>query len=158
MQCFKKIIKQSLTLLFCSAILVNAQSVFAENTAENHAQHRFDWSGVYNGFIPCKDCQGIKTTLALNANNSYILISQYIGKSEREIVEKGKFDWNTENNTLVLTPRKELPTRHYLVAEGNNELFQLDDNGNRITGSDANRYVLHKTKMTPTSQSSHSGH
>jgi uncharacterized lipoprotein NlpE involved in copper resistance len=157
MQALRKTIKRSLALLLCSATLMTIQPTFAETEADNHAQHNVDWSGVYNGFLPCNDCQGIKSTLALNANNTYILISQFVGKSNREITEKGSFVWNTQDNTLVLTPRKDLPPRYYLMGE--NDLTVLDDKGNHITGNNAERYILHKMKMKANSQtSSHSAH
>ena len=94
-------------------------------------------------------------TLALNPNNdSYILISQYVGKSEREIVEKGKFAWGDTNKTVVLTPRNSTQTRQFLV--GDNQLTQLDNNGNLVTGSTAERYILRRNDLKqPQSQASH---
>jgi uncharacterized lipoprotein NlpE involved in copper resistance len=121
----------------------------------HHAQNNLDWPGVYFGFLPCDDCKGVKATLALNKNNSYILITQYVGKSDREIVEKGKFAPGNKSNTLVLTPRKSSTTKQYLVGE--NQLIQLDDDGNRISGKLADRYILRRKDVTdPTS--SHPAH
>jgi uncharacterized lipoprotein NlpE involved in copper resistance len=134
--------------------------VFAESTATmnsdaHHAQNSLDWPGIYYGFLPCDDCKGVKAKLALNKNNSYIFISQYIGKSDREFVEKGKFTWGDKSNTIVLTPRNSSTTKHYLVGE--NMLIQLDDNGNRITGKLADRYILRRNDITE-SASPHSAH
>jgi copper homeostasis protein (lipoprotein) len=126
--------------------------VFAETT-ETPVQGNV-WSGVYQGFTPCEDCKGVKTTLALNKNNSYILISQYVGKSEKEIVEKGKFAEGNESNTIVLTPRNSSQVRYYAIGE--NTLTQLDENGNRVTGKLAERYVLRKNELRqPQNQGSH---
>jgi copper homeostasis protein (lipoprotein) len=91
----------------------------------------------------------------LNKNNSYILIIQYVGKSDREFVEKEKFTWGNESNTIVLTPRNSSTTQQYLVGENN--LIQIDKNGNRISGKLADRYILRRTDITETPQS-HSSH
>lgn len=158
MRTFRQQFKQILAFFLFIAIFSGYNSVFAE-TAEtkdadaHHAQKSIDWPGIYRGFLPCDDCKGVKTSLALNKNNSYILITQYVGKSEREIVEKGKF--TSDNNTIVLTPRDNSTTRQYLVGE--NMLIQLDNNGNRITGKLADRYILRRTELTESSPS-HSSH
>jgi uncharacterized lipoprotein NlpE involved in copper resistance len=153
MQTFRQKFKQSLTLFFFIVSFSGYNIAFAETTESDthHAENRL-WSGVYQGFVPCDDCKGIKTSLALNKNNSYILISQYVGKSPREIVEKGKFTLDDESNTVVLTPRNSSETRHYFI--GDNTLIQLDSKGNRITGELAERYVLRKAEMTENQPSS----
>jgi len=158
MPTFRKHLKQSLALFLVIASFSGYSNVFAETTETvtedtHHADHSFDWSGVYHGFIPCDDCKGIKTTLALNPNNSYILLSQYVGKSDREIVEKGKFTWGDEKKTLVLTPRNSTQTRQYFF--GDNMLIQLDNNGNRITGNNADRYILRRNEMSQNQATQH---
>ncbi|MBL6985743.1 MAG: copper resistance protein NlpE N-terminal domain-containing protein [Methylobacter sp.] len=159
MRTFRQPFKQLLTFFLLSVIFSGYNPAFAE-TAEtrdsdkHHAQNSADWPGVYYGFIPCNDCKGIKSTLALNNNNSYILITQYVGKSEREIVEKGRFTSGNQVNTIVLTSRKTSTTRQYLIGE--NRLIQLDDKGNRISGKLADRYILRRKSMTePAIHSSH---
>lgn len=154
----KQHLKQSLTLILFIATFSGYNHVFAETTetvkADAHATKNNIWSGVYHGFIPCDDCKGVKMTLALNKNNSYLLISQYVGKSEKEIVEKGKFTEGNESNTIVLTPRNSSQTRHYLIGE--NILTQLDSNGTRITGKSAERYILRRKEISETqNQPSH---
>ncbi|MDD1605591.1 MAG: copper resistance protein NlpE, partial [Methylococcaceae bacterium] len=90
--------------------------------------------------------------LALNKNNTYLLITQYVGKSEKEIVEKGKFTSGNQSNTLILTPRNSTQTRQYAVGE--DRFIQLDSDGNRITGKLADRYILRRTDMTSKTQTS----
>ena len=151
-------VKQILISFLFIATFSNYNVAVAETTetAEIHpAQISVDWPGVYYGFLPCDDCKGIKATLALNKNNSYILITQFVGKSEREIVEKGKFTSGANSNTLVLTSRDNSTTRQYFVGE--NMLIQLDSNGNRFSGKLADRYILRRSdvKESPQSHSSH---
>lgn len=160
MRTFRQQFKQILAFSLFIAIFSGSNSVFAE-TADtkdgdaHHVQNSLDWPGIYRGFLPCDDCKGVKTTLALNKNNSYILLTQYVGKSEREFVEKGKFTSDNKNNTVMLTPRDSSTTRHYFVGE--NMLTQLDDNGNRISGKLADRYILRRSDVTESPQS-HSSH
>ena len=160
MRTFRPAIKQILTSFLFVASFLAHQPLFAE-TAEtkdhdgHHAQNSLDWPGIYNGFLPCADCMGIKTSLALNKNNSYIMITQFTGKSPRDFVEKGKFTWGDKDNTIVLTSRDGSKTHHYFVGE--NELIQLDNTGNRFSGKEADRYILRRTDVTA-EPPSHSGH
>lgn len=156
MRTYKRFFKKSLLLCGFLAMLSVTDFVFAEQPDTHNAQKSLDWPGVYHGFVPCEDCKGIKTTLALNANGSYLLITQYIGKSDREIVEKGKFTWGNTSNTVVLTSRNGESTRQFLVGE--NTLTQLDNAGNRITGKQADRYTLTRTETAPPASGGHAGH
>lgn len=104
-------------------------------------QHRTNWPGVYFGFLPCDDCNGVKTSLALNANNSYILMTHYVGKSLREFTEKGKFTW-ADNDIIVLTPRKGSTTHHYFV--GDDRLVEVDP----VSGKHSDTHILRRTDVT----------
>jgi len=151
MQAFKHRLNTALTLVIFLTGGLAYQSVAAETTetaehGEHHAQNNIDWPGIYNGFTPCADCIGVKTTLALNKNDTYMLITQYAGKSEREFVEKGKFSWNDKSNIITLTPRNSETTHQYLVAE--NMLIQLDSKGERIMGKLADKYILRRNNVT----------
>lgn len=148
--------KQGLTaMVFCGSLLL-AQAVVAETNNDHHPeQAKREWSGVYYGMLPCKDCYGIKTTLALNANNSYLKITQNTGKSLRDYVEKGKFNWDDNTHRITLIPRKGDSAQQYLVEK--DQLIQLDANGNRITGKDAERYILNRTDMK-NPEETHGGH
>jgi len=140
--------QQILMFFLCLTLLAGFNAAIAETQqkAATHAHETIDWPGVYNGFLPCADCNGVKTSLALNANGTYLLMTQNIGKSLREFTEKGKFVWNDDTNTIVLTPRSSTITRQYLV--GDNNLTELDSKGNRITGRNADSYVLRRNDVT----------
>ena len=150
---------------FC-ALLFLGSPVFAQMPAhaEEHSAHSahqaLDWPGIYYGFPPCADCDGIKTSLALNKNNSYILITEYAGKSPREFVEKGKFNWNDDHSVMVLTSRDGKNTHYYKATQ--NALTQLDAKGNAFTGKQAERYTLRRRDVTLESSghtsTNHGGH
>ncbi len=149
MQTVVQTLKKTLKFFIISTILFSYSGVFAEtlNNDMEHAQHIQDWSGVYQGFTPCADCIGVKTSLALNPNNTYILITQNTGKSAREFTEKGKFAWADKSNTIVLTPRNNAAAKRQYLS-GADTLTELDSNGNPFTGKDAERYTLRKVDVT----------
>jgi uncharacterized lipoprotein NlpE involved in copper resistance len=134
---------------------VFSKTVESQNEEVHSAQNTLDWPGIYLGFTPCDDCNGIKTTLALNKNNSYILITQFNGKSEKEIIEKGKFTSSDHSNIIILTSRDGTTSRQYIVGE--KMLIQLDNNGNRFSGKLADRYILRRNDIAAPSQQ-HSAH
>jgi len=160
MPIFKQITKHFLAIFLIAFVYLGCNPVFAE-TASNrdaqHAQKNLNMSGLYLGFYPCSDCKGIRTTLALNENNTYVYISLYVGKSDREIIEKGKFTLGENGNTLVLTPKKgSTTTQQYLIE--NDILIKLDEDGNRITKDGADGYILKRKDVVNTSGSGHGGH
>ncbi|MFU8787497.1 MAG: copper resistance protein NlpE [Methylobacter sp.] len=160
MRTLKQQLTQILTPFIFIGVILACPPVFAEagtgNEDMHHAQNSLDWPGIYRAFLPCSDCKGVKTTLALNKNNSYLLITQYVGKSEREIVEKGKFAWGDKKDVIVLTPRKSSIVRQYFVGE--DMLIQLDSEGNRITGDAAERYILSRSDMSKSAAPQHGAH
>ena len=134
-------------ILICM-LLVTAAVAMAETTSHDahHPESGMEWTGVYNGFLPCADCGGFKMILALNPNKTYTLITQNVGKSIREYTEKGKFDWNDATKKLVLLPRNGENGRSFLLGE--NGLSLLDEHGNRHSGFDAGKYDLRKLDIT----------
>ena len=159
MQTIKRIIKLFPASLVILMLYFGCNPVFAESTGSTNAQHTqkaLNLSGLYLGFFPCDDCHGIKTTLALNKNNTCVFITQFVGKSEREFVEKGKFAMGENGNTIVLTPKKgSTTTQQYLIDD--DMLIKLDENGERITSDGADRYILRR-KDVISSEKKHSAH
>ncbi|MFN2373271.1 MAG: copper resistance protein NlpE N-terminal domain-containing protein [Cyclonatronaceae bacterium] len=107
----------------------------------HNAANSLDWHGTYTGVLPCADCEGISTTLTLNADETYHLISVYLGREDGEFHSRGTFSWNEAGNTVRLIDI-DSGSGLYLVTE--NRLFYLDTDGNRITGDLAGRYILQK--------------
>ncbi|WP_372872340.1 copper resistance protein NlpE [Shewanella sp.] len=98
-----------------------------------------DWPGSYQGVLPCASCEGIKTQLTLNADGSYLLHTRYLGENEDKLIEEqGHFDWNERGGAIQLENGT-----WYQVGE--NQLFMLDQEGNRITGALAAHYRLAKS-------------
>ena len=117
----------------------------ADHTAhQNHTDQSQVFHGIFYGFLPCNDCTGVKTTLSLKQNNNYLLVTQYARESSREYYEKGKYNWNTQKQMVVLTPSKGGANPHYYRIENDEQLVQLNQDGTKIA-QDADRYILQRS-------------
>ncbi len=167
MQTLKKQLKQNLAFIFVSTLFSVCNAAMAESDMQiqervlkaremthqqqiDHTTHispidkSLDFHGVFYGFLPCNDCNGIKTTLSLKQKNNYLLVTQPARESSREYYEKGKYSWNDESQTVVLTPRNQSNTRQYYI-ENEGTLIQLNSDGTRITGDQADDYILRRS-------------
>jgi len=114
----------------------SSQSI-AQNVTDN-SQNALDWQGMYTGVLPCADCEGIRTTLALQ-EGKYTLKSVYLGKEASSFHSQGEFKWSEDGSSITLLGDNAI---RYKVGE--NKLFQLDLDGNLITGALKDHYVLIK--------------
>lgn len=110
------------------------------NTSGDNAMNALDWDGVYRGTLPCSDCDGIHKTVYLQKDLTYKITTRYLGKTDSLYEERGSFQWNEAGNTITLEGNNHI-TRFFV---GENTLTQLDENGNRINGDLAERYMLTK--------------
>ena len=108
---------------------------------DHNAFNSLDWEGTYQGVLPCADCEGIETTLALSREGTYDMKTEYLGEEDALFEEEGTFSWNTEGNTITLS-NGESGKRQYFVGE--NTLTRLDQEGNKIMGPLAENYVLRR--------------
>lgn len=100
-----------------------------------------DWAGTYEGVLPCADCEGIKTTITLNSDHTFSKSEIYLkGEKESKFETKGRFEWDESGGIVIL--KNEDEKHSYRVGE--NVLIHLDINGNAITGSLAEHYILKK--------------
>lgn len=108
----------------------------------DNSQTSLDWPGVYRGILPCADCEGIETEITLNADLTYVISSIYLGKNNEAFKETGKFNWDETGAKITLENAASKATNQYLVGE--NILFKLDADGNRIEGELKEKYQLKK--------------
>lgn len=108
----------------------------------HNSRSSLDWAGVYEGVTPCADCEGIKTELTLNQDETFSLSQTYLGKpGEKNKYEKsGKFTWNDQGSNITLIAQN--VTIEFKVGE--NQVTMLDMSGNVVSGELANFYVLKK--------------
>lgn len=107
----------------------------------NNSQNALDWDGVYQGTIPCADCEGIATVIILNQNLSYMHKTKYLGKNDSIYENSGLFKWDASGSNITLTNTDNTSVQFKVVE---NQLFMLDQKGNRITGDLAEKYILKK--------------
>ncbi|WP_262967338.1 copper resistance protein NlpE [Methylobacter psychrophilus] len=158
-----KRLKQQLALISFSLLLSGSLAMAATDTTmqesfvkariKNHQQSTdhsahvapidksLDFHGIFYGYLPCKDCNGIKSTLSLKQNNNYLLVTQPAKESSREFYEKGKYTWNEEKHTVVLTSRNEANIRQYLIKD-EGTLILLNADGTQMKGDDEDSYAL----------------
>ena len=125
------------TFMSCEA----QKSATANNQDPAHStQNSLDYDGIYRGTIPCADCEGIKATVYLMRNNTFKTVYEYVGKDVKPFESRGNFTWNEEGNTVTLKSTNDATS--YFVGE--NALTQLDQNGKKMTGALASKYILSK--------------
>jgi copper homeostasis protein (lipoprotein) len=107
----------------------------------HNSANSIDIQGVYKGILPCADCKGIETEIAVNRDKTYVKRIKYLGKDDKIYGIKGTYTWNSAGNTITLSGIKDAPNQYFV---GENTLTQLDMSGNRITGNLATNYVLKK--------------
>jgi heat shock protein HslJ len=73
---------------------------------------------------------------------SYILETKYIGKDDKIFQTKGTFKWDESGSKITLDN-----TEKQIYQVGENNLFHLDKDGNRITGNLKKNYILTKEKI-----------
>lgn len=99
-----------------------------------------DWNGTYEGTLPCADCEGIKTIITLNGDDTYAITTEYIGKDVQS-EGKGNLVWSKDGGKITITGEDGVST---IYRVGENILIQLDQDGNPITGAMAGLYILRK--------------
>lgn len=84
----------------------------------------------YAGTLPCADCAGIATTVALFSDTTYRLREAYQGKSAAPVVSMGR--WTHDGRTLTLDG---LGRMLRFAVKGEDTLSLLDQSGQPIAGS-----------------------
>lgn len=107
----------------------------------DNSEVSLDWAGTYRGLLPCADCPGIRTVLTLRTDRTYLLQRRYLERGEDAFTYEGSFTWDPTGSYITLS--EESGGGKFLVGE--NRLFQLDGDGQRITGELADLFIL--TKM-----------
>lgn len=126
-----------------SACKTDKKSSQTLENAPDNSLNSLDWPGVYRGVLPCADCEGIETEIKINADLTYVIFSTYLGKNEEAFKETGSFKWDEAGAKITLEnaePNSAL--NQYLVGE--NMIFKLDADGNRIEGDLKEKYQLKK--------------
>jgi uncharacterized lipoprotein NlpE involved in copper resistance len=106
--------------------------------AAHNSRNSLNWEGVYTGVIPAADGPGIEVRLTLYTNETYEISYHYIDRGNSDFTQNGSFEWDNAGSIITLDIVDFPP--YYQVGE--NRLTQLDMQGEPITGSLAENYVL----------------
>jgi uncharacterized lipoprotein NlpE involved in copper resistance len=98
--------------------------------------------GTYQGTVPCASCPGIKTTITLNADDTYYRNEEYLGEESNSFLDTGKYDVNCIDSVITLFDKSQKRDQSYKWT--GSELRHLDINGNEIFGSLRDNYILKK--------------
>lgn len=119
-----------------------SDTVAVENThlpTGDTSENAIDWSGTYEAILPCADCPGIKTILTLNPDKTFTINEEYIDRDVKS-EDRGGFSWDSTGSVIKL----EGTNTKYQYKVGENQLFQLDTEGNVIDGPMKDLYILKK--------------
>lgn len=105
-------------------------------TDEHNSRSSTDWEGSYYAIMPCADCAGIETVIRLGKNNVYQLSQKYQGRDSAVYTTSGSFTWTDDGNKIRLDKQND----NRLLQVGENQLWWLDQDGNKISGTLAGQY------------------
>jgi copper homeostasis protein (lipoprotein) len=106
----------------------------------DNSRTALDWQGAYVGIVPCADCEGIRTRVELHGDGTFSRSLTYLGKDERPLEDSGAFTWDASGSRIALGNASD--AQDYQVGE--NVLFHLDRDGQRITPDRSSLYRLEK--------------
>lgn len=109
----------------------------------HNAKTSLDYPGIYLGVLPCADCNGIKTRIYLNKDNTYVMQQDYLGKTGTSILEDGTYAFDESGNIVTLKPKsKNGQALKLFISE--NYISMLNQDGSKITTSLKDHYILTK--------------
>ncbi len=94
-----------------------------------------DFAGEFAGTLPCADCAGIDTKIALAGDGTYTIRETYRGKSADAL--KGNGTWTAEDNghRLRLDPNSKSEDDRLFEIVGKNDIRLMDKDGTPLQGA-----------------------
>ena len=139
------VLSLSLLLAACSTngTVVN-QQVGQAHMEHHNAQLSLDWAGVYQGLLPCADCEGIQTQLTLTDDGEYTLEQYYLKNNQKLHPSKisGQFSFDEQHPSLIRLD-KNADNRVFFVGENFVEVRD-SETGEKL--SENLNYSLRKTE------------
>ena len=121
------------------ALLLSGCAASSNKGAElQAASPASDLAGVYEGMLPCADCEGIRTALYLRASGTYTRVSHYLG-TDGAFDDGGK--WSLEGGKLRFDSAAPGEEPWYALPIPNGVRL-LDREGNPVEGVLAPMYDL----------------
>lgn len=118
---------------------------YIEFNEAHNARISLDYQGVYEGVLPCDECEGLEVKLVLEDDENYSYRYRYIGSKQVTLKEeRGKYQWNDQGNTIELSNSE---PKKWFVAE--NSLIAREHNGNATLVSMKDSYTIRKINEQP---------
>ena len=136
----KKTVYTLTVMAFALCLCACASNQPAVVDMADNSENSLDWAGTYTGLIPAADAPGINVTITLNPDLTYEMRYEYIDHPDSNFTDTGAFTWDKDGSVIKLDAAIVPP--YYKVGE--NQLTQLDMEGNLITGALADNYLLKK--------------
>ena len=99
-------------------------------------------AGVYEGTLPAADCEGIKTVLIINADSTYEMKQDYLGRKDGHDEASGILEVLDGNVLMLVRPSSGEHT--FYKVKDSNSIAMTDSLGNEAEGDMAKFYVLKK--------------
>ena len=106
--------------------------------AQDNSETSLDWAGIYEGTIPAASCPGIKMTLTLNFDTTYILVSDYIDEKDEVFTDEGTFSF--VDGSIIDLDIKNDADKFFKVENG--RLIMLGIDMTPAEGELADKYIL----------------
>lgn len=98
-------------------------------------------SGIYQGTLPCADCEKIQAKLILNHDKTYQYDTVYFKNKKRHpFSEKGTYSWDAQKSNVI-----RLNHSGNLALQINADYVELCDSKGNVVAS-KNNYKLHKVQ------------
>jgi heat shock protein HslJ len=105
-----------------TACLPRSETPVAPPDAAHSSRNALDWSGDYEGTLPCADCPGIQTRLTLRKDETFELSSLAQQRDKAPRVASGRFTWQASGNAITLDAQG--GGQQILIGEGRVALFE----------------------------------
>jgi len=93
----------------------------------HNSRNSLDWSGTYEGVLPCEDCAGVHTRLTLDQDSTFEIVTRRLLRDAVPSAGRGQFEWQADGKTIVLDAAGE--ERRFAVGEGRLVLRQAEEAG-----------------------------
>lgn len=102
-------------------------------------------AGTYEGTLPAADGPGIKTIVTLNADSTYQIIQNYLGR-KKDVLDAASGVFKVLEGKVLMLVRPSSGEHTFYKVKDDNNIVLTDSLGNEPEGETAKFYVLTKKK------------
>ena len=114
----------------------------AAKQKQKNSLENLNFYGTYEGILPAADCEGIRTALTLNNDNTYVVRSEYIGEKDAIFESKGSYHF-INGRLMELAQSSSNEKSYYKILDGSKVMLS-DKEGTVNQGVLAEYYILKK--------------